>query len=586
MTNKKYTKNKFTAYDFSIKDIRDNKIDTEFLDEIKDKTCVYIQYTSNLMKFYVGQSDRYFSKSSTNRFNEHFREHADKSGNIIHNKFERVLIIISKYLQGNGDILETKVLKYMDTEYLINTKKNLVNHRLNQTHSEEKSPIIENELFPELWTLLREMNFVKSELENIIKNPIKYYSPFGKTLDDIQSTTINKIVDLSNKNNKNLFIQGEPGTGKTFITANAVFELINLEKKVAIIVNQPSMVKIYTDLFKLVSKSRKPFVGSLATFKNGLEKNIFLLDEYSIIIVDEAHRLKQPQGLHNNLPNTYILDRNNMDFTELDIIEGYEKPLVLMFDEFQLTRDSDIDLKKFKKRVNESANYEKITLETQYRIQSSSQISANDYTKGIRNLLKLEESKFDNEVFTNGYKFKIVDSLEELVDEVKTKINASHHNTRILSGFYKDWTSKNHGENFEWTSIEYDLDLRWNTPNSKLGKKNWLKYTQENDLEFTEVGSIHVAQGMDLDYAAIIIGDDLDISIVDDKIRLFANSDYYFDSKGKPIKGTDDGSRLTEYVKKIYYILLTRGIHGTFVYIENPKLKKYFKEFIYNKKTI
>lgn len=587
MKNNRYVKDKFSAYDFSIEDINNRNIEEDYIEEVANKTCVYIQYTSDLKKFYVGESNRYLTNTNNSRFMEHMNEPPTVSGNITHNQFDRVMIIISRYLSGNADILETKLLKFMDTEYLLIKDKKLVNSRINQAHAEELSYEIESELFPDLWDFLREQKFVKSELEDVVKNPIKYYSPFGKILDDIQVAAIEKIVEAGLSNdNKKLLIQGEPGTGKTFITASAIFELIRLEKNVAIIVNQTSMIKIYTDLFKLVSKSSKPFVGSLATFRNALERGDFSLEEYSVLIVDEAHRLKQPQGRHNYLPSTYTLDRNNVDFTELDIIENYNKSLILMYDEFQLIRDSDIDIEKFKERVNETTGYEKLELEIQYRIKSSSNIAANNYTKGIRNILQLEESDYDNEIFNNGYKFKIVDSLDELVDEIKAKTNASYNNARILSGFYKEWISKDDQTKYEWDVANYGVNLRWNTPNSKLSTKNWLKYTTEKKLEFTEVGCIHIAQGMDLDYAAVIIGNDLGIETVDGKLKLVADLENYHDTNGIPIQGTDDGSRLTEYIKKVYYVLLTRGIHGTFVYIENPKVKKYFKELIENKTLV
>lgn len=588
LKNKRYLKDRFSAYDFSIEDIKNRNIDEEYIEEVANKTCVYIQYTSDLKKFYVGESNRYLTNTNNSRFMEHINEPATVSGNITHNQFDRVVIIISRYLRGNADILETKLLKFIDTEYLLIKDKELVNSRINQAHAEELSYEIESELFPEIWSFLKERKFVKSELEDVIKNPIKYYSPFGKILDDLQVAAIQKMVEagLSNDNNRKLLIQGEPGTGKTFITATAIFELIRLEKKVAIIVNQTSMIKIYKDLFKLVSKSSKPFIGSLATFTNALERGDFSLEEYSLLIVDEAHRLKQPQGRHNYLPSTYTLDRNNMDFTELDIIENYKKSLILMYDEFQLIRDSDIDIEKFKERVNETTGYEKIELETQYRIKSSSNIPASNYTKGIRNILQLEGSDFDNGIFNNGYKFKIVDSLEELVDEIKAKTNASYMNARILSGFYKEWISKDDLTKYEWDAANYGVNLRWNTPNSKLSTKNWLKYTTEKNLEFTEVGCIHIAQGMDLDYAAVIIGNDLDIETIDGELKLVADIENYHDTNGIPIQGTDDGSRLTQYIKKVYYVLLTRGIYGTFVYIENPEVKKYFKELIENKSLV
>ncbi|WP_223546131.1 DNA/RNA helicase domain-containing protein [Priestia aryabhattai] len=574
-------KDYFNAYDFDIEDLKRGNIDEEYMDDIASKTCVYIQYTSDKKKYYIGESNQYIAKESKNgRFYEHFQEGENAAGNIIYNQFDKVLIITSRLLKGNGEILETQLLKYIDTEFKVINNRILVNKRINQPHAEELSLEIELKLFPELWSVLKEMGIVKNNLKDVEKNPIKYYSPFDKSFDKVQEKSIEKLMKISQSEStgSRLLIKGEPGTGKTFIVATAVIELVRLDKKVAIIVNQTSMSKIYTELFKLIPKSKKPFVGSLATFRNHLQDNKIVLSEFSMIIVDEAHRLKQPQGKHNYLPSTYVLDRNDMELTELDVIEKYGINIVLMYDEFQLIRDSDIDIEKFKDRVRD---YEKIELQVQYRIKSSSNIPAENYTKGLRNILQLENVGFDKSIFNNGYNFKIVDSLNELVDYIKQKTNASNRNARLLSGFYKEWIS-NGTSSFEWKEALDGVDLKWNTPNSKLGKKNWLTYTLKKELQFKEVGSIHIAQGMDLDYAGVVIGKDLDIikNTKGEEI-LVSNKEHYFDTNGIPINGTDENNeRLTEYLKNIYYILLTRGIYGTAVFFENPKIKDYFKKRI------
>ncbi|PHF65849.1 DNA/RNA helicase domain-containing protein [Priestia aryabhattai] len=574
-------KDYFNAYDFDIEDLKRGNIDEEYMDDIASKTCVYIQYTSDKKKYYIGESNQYIAKESKNgRFYEHFQEGENAAGNIIYNQFDKVLIITSRLLKGNGEILETQLLKYIDTEFKVINNRILVNKRINQPHAEELSLEIELKLFPELWSVLKEMGIVKNNSKDVEKNPIKYYSPFDKSFDKVQEKSIEKLMKISQSEStgSRLLIKGEPGTGKTFIVATAVIELVRLDKKVAIIVNQTSMSKIYTELFKLIPKSKKPFVGSLATFRNHLQDNKIVLSEFSMIIVDEAHRLKQPQGKHNYLPSTYVLDRNDMELTELDVIEKYGINIVLMYDEFQLIRDSDIDIEKFKDRVRD---YEKIELQVQYRIKSSSNIPAENYTKGLRNILQLENVGFDKSIFNNGYNFKIVDSLNELVDYIKQKTNASNRNARLLSGFYKEWIS-NGTSSFEWKEALDGVDLKWNTPNSKLGKKNWLTYTLKKELQFKEVGSIHIAQGMDLDYAGVVIGKDLDIikNTKGEEI-LVSNKEHYFDTNGIPINGTDENNeRLTEYLKNIYYILLTRGIYGTAVFFENPKIKDYFKKRI------
>ncbi|MGH1287781.1 DNA/RNA helicase domain-containing protein [Bacillus toyonensis] len=581
MSGKLIVKDYFNAYDFAIEDLKNGSIDEEFMDDIASKTCVYIQYTSDKKKYYIGESDRYLiDGSKKNRFYEHLQEGENVAGNITHNMFDRVLIIISRFLKGNGKILETQLLKYIDTEFKVINNRILVNERINQWHAEELSLEIEVDLFHELWNLLKEMDFVKNDIKDAEKNPIKYYSPFVKSFDSIQEEAIKKLVDIGQgeSNDSRLLIKGEPGTGKTFIVATAVIELIRLGKKVAIIVNQRSMSKIYTDLFRVIPKSKRPFIGSLATFNNHLQDKKIALSEFSMIVVDEAHRLKQPQGKHNYLPSTFVLDRNDMEKTELDIIENCGLNIVLMYDEFQLIRDSDIEIQRFKDRVR---NYESIELKVQYRIKSTPNIQAENYTNGLRNILQLENVEFDKSIFSTGYKLKIVNSLSELVDYIKQKTNASNKNARLLSGFYKQWIS-NGTDSFEWKEEKYGVNLKWNTPNDKLRKKNWLTYTSEKELQCKEVGSIHIAQGMDLDYAGVIIGKDLDvIKNAEGEEILVVNRENYFDTNGIPVNGTDENNeRLTEYIKKVYYILLTRGIHGTAVFFENPKVREYFQKKI------
>ncbi|MGM0125686.1 hypothetical protein IGI37_003085 [Enterococcus sp. AZ194] len=571
------------VYDFKVEELLNQNIDMNILDEISNISCVYIQYTSDLKKFYVGESNRYFESNSFSkgRFWEHIHESAEATGNINYNGFENIMMFTSKDLKGNADILETLLLKNLDVEFLSIKNRRLTNSRIEQKHTEDLSIEIENEVFPEIWNYLIERKFVKSELSDVAKNQLKYYSPYGKSIDDIEMQSAKKIIRLGEADSsyRNLIINGEPGTGKTFITTIAVMELINKRKKVAIIVNQTTIKKLYISFFKTFKDSEKPFIGSLANFHNKVNSGKIDIDEFSLIVVDEAHRLRQSEGKQQMLPSVYVLEKSKPDFTELDILLNYQKPLVLMYDKFQLIRDSDITINKF---ILKTSGFDSITLENQYRIKSTSNISPSNYTKGLRNILQLEESKYDVNIFKDGYDFKIVDSVKDLVVMINGRLNLGdkYKNSRLLSGYYKKWISKEKGQ-FEWTEDLYSVNLKWNTPNDKLGKKNWLEFTREKQAELQEVGCVHVVQGLDLDYAGVIIGKDIKISNIDGKDLVVADENNYFDSSGKPIKDTDiENIRLNEYLKRIYYILLTRGVYGTYVYFEDKDVERYFKKMM------
>ena len=55
-----------------------------------------------------------------------------------------------------------------------------------------------------------------------------------------------------------------------------------------------------------------------------------------------------------------------------------------------------------------------------------------------------------------------------------------------------------------------------------------------------------------------------------------SNKTSYYDRNGF---ATASKEELDHYIKNIYYVLLTRGILGTHVYVQDPKLRAYFSQF-------
>jgi DUF2075 family protein len=77
-----------------------------------------------------------------------------------------------------------------------------------------------------------------------------------------------------------------------------------------------------------------------------------------------------------------------------------------------------------------------------------------------------------------------------------------------------------------------------------------------------------------LSYAYVIIGNDLELDTQTG--RLWANKSSYFDRNGY---ATAKPEELARYLINIYYVLLTRGIFGTHVYVENKALREYLQKY-------
>ena len=137
--------------------------------------------------------------------------------------------------------------------------------------------------------------------------------------------------------------------------------------------------------------------------------------------------------------------------------------------------------------------------------------------------------------------------------------------SRLLAGFAWKYKSKKNPDLYD-----IDIDghqLRWNQT-----VKDWVNSPNSAN----EVGSIHTIQGYDLNFAGVIIGNDLGYDPINQKIVFDRNC--YFDAKGKEnnkvlgVKYSD--AEILQYVLNIYRVLLTRGIKGTFVYVCDLELRK------------
>lgn len=101
--------------------------------------------------------------------------------------------------------------------------------------------------------------------------------------------------------------------------------------------------------------------------------------------------------------------------------------------------------------------------------------------------------------------------------------------------------------------------------------EDWIN--SEKSVE--EIGSIHTTQGFDLNYAGVIIGNDLKYNPYIQ--RLYASRENYYDVKGK--NGTTD-DELLNYILNIYSTICTRGMLGTYIYVCDDNLRDYLKKYI------
>lgn len=96
-----------------------------------------------------------------------------------------------------------------------------------------------------------------------------------------------------------------------------------------------------------------------------------------------------------------------------------------------------------------------------------------------------------------------------------------------------------------------------------------------------QVGSIFAVQGQDLDYAGVIVARDISY----DGQHVHGVPENYKHSSGSIPKSEKDQYGVEHYnqafdqqIRGIYYVLLTRGIHGVRVFFQDKALEQHFKD--------
>ena len=291
--------------------------------------------------------------------------------------------------------------------------------------------------------------------------------------------------------------------------------------------------------------------------------------KYDILMVDESHRLKSRKNLSSYKFFDDVCEKLGLEntCTQLDWILKQSKCAILFYDKNQVVFPAGLKIEDIiNKDPYDTRNTSTYVLESQMRC-----LGGIDYLQDINKLL---HSELKNKVRHPNYELMMVNNFSDFEKLFRQKEDETGL-TRMLAGYAWEWKTKN---NKDLIDIEIDgVKKRWNST-----LENWV----HSKNAVNEIGCIHSTQGYDLNYGFVIIGEDLKYNPVSKKVYIDKAS--YFDKYGK--FGASD-QELDEYIKNIYYVLMTRGIKGTYIYVCNPELRKYMASFIDeyssdNKKTV
>lgn len=206
-----------------------------------------------------------------------------------------------------------------------------------------------------------------------------------------------------------------------------------------------------------------------------------------------------------------------------------------------------------------------VRLEAQFRCSG-----AEGFLNWVNHNLGIEETANFDGWDGDAFDFMIMDTPQMLVEKIKAK-NKEGFKARMLAGFAWPWTSEAEGNpNAEVEDVEipeYGFNMPWNSRNDQY---SWVI----DNTKINQIGCVHTSQGLEFDYVGVIVGNDLRYN--HETMQIHASYDDYYDRTGK--KGLrDKPEELTNLIKNIYKVLMTRGMKGCYIFCRDKNLQEYLK---------
>ena len=515
----------------------------------KDKEYGTEEYLTNWPMVYILENGRQAYIGETNHAKNRMSQHLGTLEKRIYDKVH--FIYSAKFNQSVTLDYEAKLIQYIAADEMYEVR-NKNAGMADKAYYQKKEY---DEKFHLLWRRLQQEGLVKRSLEEIENSDLFKYSPY-KELNEDQRTAVEAILyALENDLHQKIVVNGTPGSGKTIVAVFLMKYLKDSEefqnKKIGFVVPQTSLRETMKKIFRSIYNLQAADV---------LSPSEVTRDHYDILIVDEAHRLHQYKNISYRGAFKKSCERIGLTTTsdELDwILKQCDCP-ILFYDRQQVVGPSGIDVERFEKKLKSdmaARTTRYCTLMTQMRVKGGNAYL--DYIQAI-----LEEKGPEKQEFF-AYDFKIIDHFRDF-ERLMYQKEAETGLSRMVAGYAWEWQSKRDETK---TDIEIeDVSKKWNRT-----MKNWVHLPGAVD----EVGCIHSIQGYDLNYVFVILGNEISYDPEQDKIVI--KPENYFDQNGK---NTASYEELLAYIKHIYYVLMTRGIRGTYLYVCDPELKKYLEQYI------
>ncbi len=359
---------------------------------------------------------------------------------------------------------------------------------------------------------------------------------------------------LTHDNKQVILINGGPGTGKSVIALHLVGRLA----KAGFNAQHATGSKAFTENMRRIVGSRARAQFAYFNQFGGMPAN-----EIDVLMLDEAHRLRETSA-HRFQPKS-----QRTALPQVDELIRVAKTTVFFIDDLQAVRPNEVGSSNLIREAahRNGAEIQEFELDTQFRCAGS-----DAFISWVDNTLGLRETANPTWEGDEGFDFQIVDSVEQLDAMIRTKADEGH-TARLVAGFCWPWSNP-----LDDGTLVPDVRVgAWQMPwNAKSDAGRLADGIPKADFwasspgGINQVGCIYTAQGFEFDYVGVIFGRDL---------RWDPDSDAWIadrsESHDSVVKRS--GEQFLDLVKRTYRVLLTRGMKGCYLYLEDKATRDYVR---------
>lgn len=362
--------------------------------------------------------------------------------------------------------------------------------------------------------------------------------------------TILKLVENSVDSDQKhtIIVQGGPGTGKSVIAINLLAKILN--NGYSCVYATKNGAPRYTFAKHLIKG--KHTIGYMKGLFKGSPSFIDVpYNTFDCILTDEAHRLNMKSKLGG-----FYKGENQIK----EIINA-GKISVFFVDEDQMVTVYDVGtvdtITKYAKELGSTVHVgDNLKLTSQFRCNGSDgYLSFLDDVLGIR-------PTANRDGFDLDYDIRVFDDACEMREALRAK--DGNNKARMIAGYCYEWVSKNDKSKMDIV-LPGGFEAQWNFTTNEFAT---------DPESFEQVGCIYSTQGLEFDYAGVIIGRDLRCEngkVITDQTAVAKSEN----SSG--IRTCKDKEKADRLIRNIYKTLLSRGQKGCFIYCEDKNLSEFFK---------